>query len=247
MKHWRSITLIIGVLVGAFLLAILTRPRGAVAATDYPLGVPDDESTSEEFLTIEDVTVFDLSKWRAPRWWNRGMRWSPVEMTDTLIVVRKGERGDYVAHYGTRGLRIDLDCVPAICSVVQRDDSKKKNADGKEYALTIHLDSVAKGVEKKVVVRGTYWNGTPADTSAAFGTYTTDDIARMRRLELHAILPERRPAKNPRVHVTSTEAGQERAYLVPADIRSDVGGRRISWLINKREPNSHYELVWSWP
>jgi hypothetical protein len=169
-------------------------------------------------------------------------------MSDTLRVRRLSGETRYVVHFATTGYGIDLDCQGAPYTVLRRPDGQDKDHPGmKEYALTADLSAVPVSGEIALVMRGTYWNGAQSDTSSAVDTYTTDDIGELRQLELHVLLPDKKPAKNARVHwELSGKEGSGGDYAPAVDLKKTAGGRSLDWLISERIPNRHYQLDWSW-
>jgi hypothetical protein len=249
MKWLRFGLLAVLLVAGGFALAIIaSAPAGAVETKEPPVGPLPEETTSKDFLLLEDVSTFDLRKWRPLHWWNRWRRWSPVEYTDTLRIRRVGLASRYVAHYGTTGLAIDLDCIGMPCDVRKKPDSDPK-VHQTEYSVTIYLDSVPVGKEARVVVRGTYWNGARDTERSDAGTYTSDDIREMTNLTLRVFLPPDKPARAVRMYWTPSEregTGASDPYPHVDELRMSPDHRRLDWVVSDRRPDLHYRLVWDW-
>ena len=206
-----------------------------------------NEESSEGFLTLRDISVFDLRGWKQVSASETNPRVSPANYINYLHVKKTRDVKTYRAHYATSGTAIDLRCITHEAQVLQQA-TPVEHAGQKvqEYEVDVDISSIPVDKEFLIVIEGTYWNSfqNPAEETAS--TYTSEDIAQLDELSIFVLLPESRPFKGFKLWSQNSGGGPRTEYRGDNRLYADKDGRFLYWSILARNPDHHYQVSWNW-
>jgi hypothetical protein len=217
-------------------------PVPANIRTVPSLGKSDTEGT----MTLRDISIFDLRAWKDVPEAEKATRYSPVNYINYLHVKKTKAKKEYLAHYTTTGIAIDLRCITHDAEILEVKPNKEHPGTmEKTYAVRINIETMPIDKEFLIVIEGTYWNSFQSPGEQSASTYTDRDISQLDEIALIVLLPDNKPCRNVK-YWGYPDGKDKKTYRESARRYEDVQGRFIYWSILERAPDHHYKVTWEW-
>lgn len=228
-------------------VAVVSPPLVPQATVHVSQSLP--KPVEGDFLTLRDISIWDLRGWQQVPEDKRNERYSPTSYTNYLHVKKLRKNADYyIAHYETdTGPVVDIRCLTHKFEPLTTNEFASHKGGAKTTVLKIDVSKEIENQEFLIVIEATYWNEFQA-ASARVETYTDRDIAEMQELGTLVLFPEMKPFKESSLYYRSNDTNEEHNEMFrdAHKLYLDKSKSFIYWSILEIRSDHHYTLEWRW-